>query len=282
MAGHAAEVKVTILVDNLVRRRKLRGEHGLSLLVETEGKRLLFDTGQSGEILVHNSTEIGLNLNDVDCVVLSHGHYDHTGGLPLLLNRLGHMNLYAHPEAFGKKYAKTEKGEVREVGSPLTNEDLLALGAMLHLNEKPTWLSDNMVLSGEIAQTTDFEALPSEFMARRDDELVTDFLPDDLSIGIKTSKGLIVILGCSHVGVINTIKHIQELTETEAVHAVIGGMHLEKADMNRIRLTIQAFTKLGVKKVIPLHCTGFRACAEMACLLGGRFMLGSVGVSLEF
>ncbi len=112
--------------------------------------------------------------------------------------------------------------------------------------------------------------------------MATDLLPDDRSMGIKTPKGLVIILGCSHVGVINTIKHIQELTKTEAVHAVIGGMHLGNADMSRIYRTIQAFDQLGLEKVIPLHCTGFRACAEMARLLGERFVSGSVGISLQF
>lgn len=109
-----------------------------------------------------------------------------------------------------------------------------------------------------------------------------DLFPDERSIGIKTSKGLIIISGCSHVGVINTIRHIQELTETEGVYAVIGGMHLERANMPRIHRTIQEFAKLGVEKVIPLHCTGFSACAEMARLLGKRFVLGVVGASLQF
>ncbi len=281
MAGHAAETKVTVLVDNVVRGRKLWGEHGLSLLVEAGGRKILFDTGQSGEILVHNSTELGLNLKDVDCIALSHGHYDHTGGLPALLNKVRHINLYAHPGVFEKKYAKNEDNEVREVGSPLTEEALLTQGAKLHLDDAPTWLGDSIVLSGEIPRTNDFEDISREFLVRRNENWATDLLPDDRSMGIRTSKGLIIILGCSHVGVINTIKHIQELTETEVVYAVIGGMHLEKAGMGRIHRTTEVFTELGIKKIIPLHCTGFRACAEMSRLLGERFMLGSVGVSLE-
>ena len=111
------EVKVTVLVDNLVRRRKLWGEHGLSLLVEIGGQKILFDTGQTGEVLIHNSNELGLNLKDIDCVVLIHGHYDHTGGLPLLLNEAGCINLYAHPEAFEEKYVKTGENEVKEAGA---------------------------------------------------------------------------------------------------------------------------------------------------------------------
>ena len=283
MASHdtATEPKVTVLVDNLVRRQKLWGEHGMSLLVEAGGRRILFDTGQSGELLVHNSTELGLNLKDIDLVVLSHGHYDHTGGLPSLLNEVKHVNLYAHPEVFEKKYVKSEDNEVREVGSPLTKEALLAQGTKLHLDDEPVWLEDGIVVSGEIPRTNDFEDISQEFLIRRDGDWATDLLPDDRSMGIRTSKGLIIILGCSHVGAINTIQHIQELTETRAVYAVIGGMHLDKAGVRRIHRTVEVFTELGVEKVIPLHCTGFRACAEIARLLGEKFMLGSVGFSFE-
>ena len=281
-AAEAAEVRVTVLVDNLARKRKLWGEHGLSLLVETTGRRILFDTGQSGEVLIHNSRELGLSLKDVDSVVLSHGHYDHTGGLPSFLKEARGPDLYAHPEAFERKYVKTDENGVREAGSPLTKEKLLTSGVELHLGRKPTWLCENTLLSGEIVGTTDFEDVPREFLVQRGPELVMDLLLDDQSMGIRTSKGLVVILGCSHVGVINTIKRMQKLTATEAIHAVIGGMHLEKASMSRIHLTIQAFIELGVEKVIPLHCTGFTACAEMARLLGQRFTPGSVGVAFQF
>ena len=282
VAAEAAEVRVTVLVDNLARERKLWGEHGLSVLVETKGRRILFDTGQSGEVLIHNSRELGLNLKDVDAIVLSHGHYDHTGGLASFLKKARGLDLYAHPEAFERKYVKTDENQVREVGCPLAMEKLLASGVKLHLGRKPTWLCEDTLLSGEIVGTTEFEDVPRGFLAQRDQELVTDLLLDDQSMGIRTSKGLVVILGCSHVGVINTIKRMQKLTATEEVHAVIGGMHLEKASMSRIHLTIQALIELGVEKVIPLHCTGFTACAEMARLLGQKFTLGSVGATFRF
>ncbi|MEW6229517.1 MAG: MBL fold metallo-hydrolase, partial [Bacillota bacterium] len=210
------------------------------------------------------------------------GHYDHTGGLASLLKKARCVDLYAHPEAFERKHVKTDENEVKEVGCPLTKEKLLASGVRLHPERKPAWLGEDVVLSGEIVGTTGFEDVPREFLVRRGQKLVTDFLPDDQAMGIKTSKGLVVILGCSHVGVINTIRRMQKLTATEAVHAVIGGMHLEKATMSRIHLTIQAFIELGVEKVIPLHCTGFTACAEMARLLGERFAPGSVGASFQF
>ncbi|MDK2931894.1 MAG: 7,8-dihydropterin-6-yl-methyl-4-(beta-D-ribofuranosyl)aminobenzene 5-phosphate synthase [Bacillota bacterium] len=282
MAAEAAQVRVTVLVDNLVRERKLWGEHGLSLLVETNGRKILFDSGQSGEVLIHNSRELGLNLEDVDSVVLSHGHYDHTGGLASLLKKARGLDLYAHPEAFERKYVKTDENKLREAGCPLAKEKLLASGAKLHLGRKPTWLCENTLLSGEIVGTTDFEDVPREFLVQRGQELVTDLILDDQSMGIRTSKGLVVILGCSHVGVINTIKRMQKLTATEGVHAVIGGMHLEKASMSRIQLTIHAFIELGIEKVIPLHCTGFTACAEMARVLGQRFTPGSVGATFQF
>lgn len=124
--------------------------------------------------------------------------------------------------------------------------------------------------------------MPRGFLVQRGEELVTDLLPDDQSLGIRTSKGLVIVLGCGHAGVVNTIKRIQKVSGMEKVHAVIGGTHLEKATMSRIHLTIQALIELGAEKVIPLHCTGFAACAEMARQLGQKFALGSVGASFIF
>ncbi|NPV81784.1 MAG: MBL fold metallo-hydrolase [Firmicutes bacterium] len=281
MAGEYAEVKVSILVENTARKEKLWAEHGLSLLVEVKGRRILFDTGQSGEVLIHNSRELGLNLKDIDLVVLSHGHYDHTGGLASLLNEVKCIDLYTHPNAFEKKYVKADD-RVKEIGSPLDMDYLAKSGVKLHLDRKPVKLDEGILLTGEIPGTTDFEEISREFLVEHDQKLVTDFLLDDQTMAIKTRKGLVVILGCSHAGVINTLKYIKSLTGTDGIHAVIGGMHLEKASISRLQLTLRAFMELGVDKVVPLHCTGFNARTEMARLLGERFELGSVGSIFEF
>ncbi|MCR4426670.1 MAG: MBL fold metallo-hydrolase, partial [Firmicutes bacterium] len=174
VAGGTANARVTILVDNLVRGRNLWGEHGLSLLVETGGQMTLFDTGQSGEVLAHNAAEFGLNLADVDSVVLSHGHRDHTGGLASVLQKLGPADLYAHPGVFEKKYAKEGESEPREIGCPISKEDLASSKIDLHLSEAPAWLDEDVVLSGEVVRTTDFEDIPRSFLVERDGVLTAD------------------------------------------------------------------------------------------------------------
>ena len=198
-----------------------------------------------------------------------------------LLKETRYIDLYAHPSAFERKYVKADD-MVKEIGSPLDMDGLAKSGIRLHLDRKPVKLDEGILLTGEIPGTTDFEEISREFLVEHDQKLVTDFLLDDQAMAIKTRKGLVVILGCSHAGVINTLKYIKSLTGTDGIHAVIGGMHLEKASISRLQLTLRTFIELGVEKVIPLHCTGFNARTEMARLLVERFELGGVGSIFEF
>ncbi len=241
-------LKITVLVENTAGRFCL-AEHGLSYFIEGKSK-YLFDTGSSN-LFLENAKRVKLDLTEVETVVLSHGHDDHTGGLKYLQNK----KLIAHPQVFMKRFRKrTGTG----LGLPLSKDELQNLGFQMQLSKAPLQLDEETWFLGEIPKITDFEAKTTSFV----DELgLDDFIPDDSGMVFKTSKGLVLITGCAHSGVCNMILHAQNITGEKKIHAVIGGFHLTTADEQTLK-TIEFLKELKVEKVIPSHCTAFPALAE--------------------
>ena len=271
-------VKVSVLVDNCVWKAQLRGEHGLALLLETPESKVLFDTGQSSEVLMHNAEMMGIDLRQVESVVLSHGHYDHTGGLVAVAGMIGSPRLYAHPQAFGEKYSK-HGDNLRAIGCPVRPEELDAKFISV---EQPTEVAPGVVATGEIVRSTDFEQIPPHFLQRSGETWIQDLLWDDQALVVRTARGLLVLLGCAHSGVVNILEHLRKRGYKEPIQAMIGGMHLQAADPSHLQQTMHALDKFGVGVVVPLHCTGFRAAAYLARHLGDRYRLGGVGSVFQF
>ena len=199
-----AEGKITALVENTAGGRGLLGEHGLSFWIELGCKRILFDTGQ-GHVLRSNARRLGIRLDHIDAVVLSHGHYDHTGGLGDVLRSSRATTVYAHPAAFDAKYARNPDGSARDVGMPGLDEEMIRDMAELVLVEGPTELCRGLHLTGPVPRTTDFEDTGGAFFK---DRACTqpDHLTDDQAVFMETEAGTVVILGCAHAGVINTLR----------------------------------------------------------------------------
>jgi len=277
MAERVRRLRVTILADNCVAGGEgVLAEHGLSMLVEADGQSLLFDVGQSGVIL-GNAARLGLDLDAAQSVVLSHGHYDHTGALPLVLAALGPREMVAHPALFQEKYARRRGRKPRAIGLPGGEKQLVARGAVLNLDTEPRVLLPGVMTTGEIARTTDFETILAYFGVRAGKAMRKDEFVDEQALVIRTRKGLVVIVGCSHRGVINALRHAAAITGEEHIHAVIGGTHLGPADEEQVTRTIEELQALGVERVVACHCTGFRAAARLAGALGERFDPGGVG-----
>ena len=255
-------MKITILADNTVVARNAQGEHGLAFWLETEGRALLFDTGQ-GLVLADNARALGLDLNAAEAVVLSHGHYDHTGGLASVLRRaVRDVRVYAHPHALLPKYRRGD-GRTTDVGMPA--DSLQALSGphcRLISSRESKEVLPGVWSTGEVPRRYPEEAMTEPF-CRDFEGCETDPLLDDQALFMETGKGVVVLLGCAHAGPINTLDHIQRLTNGRPIRAVLGGMHLGAASPERLAWTIQELRRFDLQQLAPLHCTGMKATAAL-------------------
>ncbi len=252
--------RITVLADNSVGSRGLLAEHGLALWIELGDRRILFDTGQ-GFALGPNADALGVDLSATGAIVLSHGHYDHTGGLGEALRRARDPRLYAHAAAFDDKYARNPDGTSRDIGMPERREMLARTAASLSLVDGPTEVASGLHSTGPVPRVTEFEDVGGAFFLDRDCA-TPDLLPDDQAVYVETAGGTVVLLGCGHAGMINTLWYVRTLTGDRPIRAVIGGMHLRTASDERVRRTIVELERLGWPRLYPCHCTGFTASAR--------------------
>ncbi|MGD9050565.1 MAG: MBL fold metallo-hydrolase [Desulfobacterales bacterium] len=272
------KIKITTLVDNTVGiggSRELIAEHGLAFLIETGKQRILFDTGQY-LALKNNARVLGKDLATIDMVVLSHGHYDHTGGLRHLLECNAAFSLYAHPDVFARKLIK-RKGQYRKVGIPVPKDALVKKGVALNLNTGPVALTPEIMTSGEIPLASAFETVAEGFFVEKDGRMVPDTLADDQALVLKTARGPVVVLGCSHRGVINTLRQVSKITGQKRIHAVLGGLHLAKATAEKLETILQHLQRFGLEKMVVGHCTGSRAIQALYGRLQDKVVLNTVG-----
>lgn len=273
--------RITVLVDDRARGRGLLGEHGLAFWVETRERCILFDTGQ-GMVLEHNANRLGIRLESANAVVLSHGHYDHTGGLGRVLEVAPQAKTFVHPAALEPKFSRADDDAVREVGMPsAVRKAVDARPYALTPVKRPAEILDGVFVTGEIPRRTEYENTGGAFFADRDG-LQADDLPDDQAVFIDSRGGTIVLLGCAHAGVINTLRYVRDLTGGKSIRAVIGGMHLAKASRDRMDRTIDSLRRMGVERLVPGHCTGTAAAAELWKAFPERCDSCDVGASVEF
>ena len=273
--------RITVLVDNCAQGRGLLGEHGLSFWIEVRGRGVLFDTGQ-GMALAHNAERLGVPLRRTDAVALSHGHYDHTGGLDHVLELAPQARVFAHPAVLERKYARDAGEDSREIGVPsVVRAGLARPRVWLHPTAQPTEICEGVFVTGEIPRRTAYEDTGGSFYADRKGES-EDPLVDDQALFIGSRTGTVVVLGCAHAGVINTLRYVRELTDGKPIRAVLGGMHLLKASRERMDRTIEALRELDVDCLAPGHCTGPAATAELWSALPGKCRACGAGTRLEF
>ena len=254
------------------------GEHGFAALVQQGDQTLLFDTG-AGQTLLLNAQRMNVDLRSVEQVVLSHGHYDHAGGLWPLLQSCGPKRILAHPGIFARRYVHRE-GMARSVGIPYSEEFLAGLGASFSYSDSFRQVMPGVFLTGEIPRLNPFEqgdaGLFCDLAGCQRDEIT-----DDQSLVIVTDKGLLLLLGCCHAGVINTLDFAREKTGVDEVYGVVGGCHLAFSSQQQIDATVKALKRYGVKKICAGHCTGFHAAARLAGEFAGGFKPMQVGYVLE-
>jgi 7,8-dihydropterin-6-yl-methyl-4-(beta-D-ribofuranosyl)aminobenzene 5'-phosphate synthase len=273
-------VRITTLSENTAAFGYV-GEWGLSLLVDVNGRKVLLDTGMSFSA-VRNAELLKIDLHEVEAIVLSHGHIDHTGGLRKILERAGPKRIFAHPDIWKAKYSTKRGSTYFSIGIPFSQHELKELGASFTLSKDPAEVTPGVLTSGEVPMLTDYEEVEKSLYYMKNDEIEPDPLLDDLSLAVKTEKGLIVILGCAHRGPINIIHHFQKVTGEKRIYAVVGGTHLWSASQQRIEKTIIELLSLCVEKVACSHCTGPKATAKMADAFGDNFIYNNAGMVLDF
>jgi 7,8-dihydropterin-6-yl-methyl-4-(beta-D-ribofuranosyl)aminobenzene 5'-phosphate synthase len=276
-------ISLTILVENTARGAGVLGEHGLSYWLDTGTHRVLFDTGQ-GTALFHNARRLGYDLSITDAVVLSHGHYDHSGGLEKALTQASRATLFVHPEAMCSKYTglNPTHGVSRRISTAfMESEAFRTEGRKVVTSRKPREIVKGVWATGEIPRTTPFEDTGGPFF--RDKKLETpDMLLDDQALFFKTRKGVVVILGCAHSGVVNTLNYIRKLTGEMHLHALIGGLHLETASEERIEKTVTALKAFSPDLLGFCHCTGLEAMLRFWTEFPGKCFQAHAGLYREF
>jgi len=272
-------LKITTLIENLPGRDgKLQFEHGFSAYIEADGKRILFDTGQTGAF-AENAGALGIDLPATDAVILSHGHYDHTGGVPKLLSIIRKETpVYAGKEFFLPKYKRLDDGTWKYNGNPFEKE---LLPELHYVEEDVTTLSENLYLFKNFTRENDFETVNPKFFVKTESGFEQDLFPDEIALGIKTGHGLVLIVGCSHVGIVNILEHVKKHLNLP-VAAVLGGTHLVEAGEERLRETVAAFKRHGVKTIAVSHCTGEAGMELLQKNFPEGFVLNNTGNVLKF
>ncbi len=277
----ADAVRVIVLVENMVSQEGLRAEHGLAVWIESDAGRILFDTGQ-GSALAPNAHRLGVDLSTANAIALSHGHYDHTGGLTAALRAAPNAAVYAHPSALEPKYACAPALPARDIGIPAASAKALAQHEGRFIETKgPTEVTKGICLTGEVPRETDYEDVGGPFYL---DEAATapDRMLDDQALYLTCSEGTVLVLGCAHAGVVNTMRYVAKLTGAGGFYCVMGGMHLVSASDERIARTIEAFKRFDVKRLGPVHCTGKKGVAQFHDVLADRCVQCAAGSVFEF
>lgn len=257
-------MQLTFLVDNnTITDKYFLAEPGLSILIEDDDSRVLFDAGYSDAFLV-NARRKGADLRNLDWVALSHGHLDHSWGLDALIRHYvesvsenmacSRPQLLAHPGVFATK----QGGSLSEIGM-LLSRDKLERHFDVCLSSEPVSLSDNLLSLGEIERRFEFEASSPIGERIEGDALVPDTLPDDTALAYKTDAGLVVISGCAHSGICNTVEQARKVTGQHAVRAVLGGFHLLNAPQERLQATAEYLGELNLEALYCCHCTDLAA-----------------------
>jgi 7,8-dihydropterin-6-yl-methyl-4-(beta-D-ribofuranosyl)aminobenzene 5'-phosphate synthase len=275
---------VQILCDNNIGRMDFLGEHGFAALIEHDGRRYLFDTGQ-GHTLPHNVQRGGIALKGIAAIFLSHGHFDHTGGLAWVLEQTGPVNVTAHPAVFERHLARLSPDPSAEplyIGPPQPREALEAAGASFDFREATAEIAPGLHFITGYDRKPDQTPGDRQLLLAQGQDLVPDPIAEDANLLLETPSGPVLVLGCAHGGVLNILDHVREKLGVERLHAVLGGTHLMFYAPDQIQAVIDSFEAFQVKRVGVSHCTGPQAGMILARHFGERFQQASAGSRFDF
>lgn len=270
-------LRITTLSENTAGSGEFLGEWGLSIFLEVEDTNILFDCGKTISV-VHNADTLNIDFSKVHKIVLSHGHYDHTGGLREILRRTRkEVEVIAHPDIWQSKYARRKDKSEQYIGIPFQQKELESLGARFKLSRESVRITNDIVTTGEVPMVTDYEQIDKYLFVKQDSGWQPDKVMDDQALVIKSENGLVVILGCAHRGIINTLYHAQQITGTGKIYAVIGGSHLMGVSEERLWQTIGALREFSIQRLGLCHCTDLPAAGLLSQEFGESFFFNKAG-----
>ena len=276
-------IRLTILCENNVDKVSpygLLGEHGFACHLQTPEGEFLFDTG-GGNTIMNNAKLLGIDFTRLKGIMFSHGHFDHTGGFKQVLEITGKIPVYAHPDLFSEHFSQNS-GKLVKIGIPWPQDELEQLGANFIFSATPYEVATGLTLSGDVPRLSTVETGdPNLLSLNESGQQIADPLHDDLSLFINTDKGLVILLGCAHAGLINIIDHAIKVTGQNKIHMVLGGTHLKFCSDEQMDATLDRLEELQVERIGTSHCTGLRGARILADRFGERFFFASVGVSVE-
>jgi 7,8-dihydropterin-6-yl-methyl-4-(beta-D-ribofuranosyl)aminobenzene 5'-phosphate synthase len=270
---------VTILCDNYVGKSGLIGEHGFCVMIERGTEKYLWDTSP-GMSLPHNLRALGKNLKGLNGIVLSHGHYDHTGGLKWAVQESGRVEVVAHPAIFSHNIALNRKNSSEAphyVGCPYSRQELEELGAVFHFVKHTKKIYSGMRIITEIDRVDSQLPYDPHLIIPKGNKFVPDPMEDDTSLLLEIDGSPILLLGCAHAGVLNILDHVKHKMGIHKLSAVLGGTHLMFSDTHGIQAVMDRLEDFSVDLIGVSHCTGFKAAVELAHHFRKRFVIGSAG-----
>ncbi|MGI5819292.1 MAG: MBL fold metallo-hydrolase [Armatimonadota bacterium] len=269
-------LEAVVLRDNVAAARSgLAAGHGLAMFVRADGDAVLFDTGDSAQTWV-NAAGLGLDVSEALCVALSHGHYDHTGGLPALVRRLGRVVVLAHPAIFERRWAEREGGGREWIGPPASREQMEAEGAIFELSAEPAEPTPGLLTTGEVPRVSELAPRSPHLLVEREGELRVDDFRDDLSLVARMEEGDVLLTGCAHAGLVNIVARAEQITGRCPV-AIAGGTHLAAESEERIARVAEELYARGVRQVAPMHCSGERGADLLETHFAGETLRAGVG-----
>lgn len=276
--------RLTILTDNAVPERSdALGEHGFAAFLETDRGHFLFDTGK-GKTIVHNAAVHKKDLKSINKIVLSHAHGDHTGGLPEVLQSLSakQIDVFAHSDIFADRFREKD-GERTYGGIPFVKGYLEKLGARFVFNKGYQEIEQGVFLTGEVPRETSFEGgdMGNRFV-NREGKIEPDIILDDQSLVIHVEKGIVIVLGCAHAGIVNVINHSIKMSGVDEVYGIVGGTHIGLSGDTQREKTIEALRNYNIEHLMPTHCTGAEAMSCMKNSFKKNFHFAHVGMTFNF
>ncbi len=285
------KMSITVVAeDSVLYESPYWGQHGVSFLIEAWRanikKNILVDVGQNHEALLHNMKLLDINPEILDAIVLTHCHYDHTLGIVDLLKVIGKSDfpIVAHPGLFRLNFI--DNPYLRHVGvmQEDSRDKIEANGGALYLTTDPLQIMPGLVTTGEVERQTDFEEVGIALKTITDNnKIIEDRMNDDISLVANfKDKGMVIVTGCSHAGIVNIVKQTIEMTGVKKIRSIIGGLHLVEAPMERIKKTVEALAGFDIDSIMAGHCTGFKAQVELHSHFQEKFLPLQTGMKFDF